>query len=151
MLDTLYIDCLKTLPKIPVTKNKISDDPYIAYALPFVEFYRYQYRYQDNGFVPAYERNGQKVKPIFPPKSQVCYIDSTTTRDFKSRKKCPQQEMTNEMDPERAYIPLVGRLGQFNVNGPERFTTPTIYMSYMHVYKIKSTETMMTKCLKFLK
>lgn len=108
MLDTLYIECLKTLPKIPVTKNKISDDPYITYVLPFVEFYRYQYRYQYNGFVPAYER-GQMVKPIFPPKSQVCYIDDTTT-DFKSRKKCPQQAMTNGMDPERAYIPLVGRL-----------------------------------------
>jgi hypothetical protein len=127
------------------------DSPYVAYTLPFRDFYQSKFTYVDKGYVPGYATHDgvstKVVDPVVPENARVCWINRPVAYKQTCQKVTynPQQH-----DPKDVFFSPKYKNVPHNYTGPEAFTTPTPYMSYLTVYKYPTHTDQMAKVPKVL-
>ena len=145
LLETLQVEVSKIKSMMATKKKKGGKkSKYVAFTMHFPHFFRYKYKYVDQGYTPeAGFCKGTKG---------VCVINETV--DLNKRTYLPKCKTTTicnvsetisggktyqlkdaEYQQEELYVLPQKTRGNLRVGGREDFTTPTKYMSFMNVYK----------------
>lgn len=134
---------------------KKQKEPYVAYTLPFRDFYQSKFTYVDKGYVPGYATsNGVDdpayVAPVIPPNAKVCWVKRPLTYPATTHCKVVTYDPSKHDAKHVFFRPEYKILKKYNYTGTEAFTTPTPYMSYLTVYKYATYTDQMVKIPKIL-
>ena len=160
LLEMLRVEVAK-IKSMMANKKKGEKSKYVAFTMHFPHFFRYKYKYVDQGYTPD--------AGFRPNTKGVCIISETVDLNRRTYlPKCKTTTICNVLDSvsggktysiqdaeyqqEELYIMPQKSRGNMRVGGKEDFTTPTKYMSFMNVYKYEMTNGhLMTKVPTVLK
>ena len=145
LLETLLVEVAKITSMMGTKKKKGGkESKYVAFTMHFPHFFRYKYKYVDQGYTPeaGFCKGTKGVCVIsetvdlnrrtYLPKCKTTTICNVTETVSGSK---TYQVKDAEFQQEELYIMPQKTRGNLRVGGKEEFTTPTKYMSFMNVYK----------------